>query len=91
MPKPTAEDYEGRLAAQRAILITLVDTLLQAGLLSATGLEQDLVVRDGQEDPGVLPEQGFAFENARAEEMRAIIGRAIERFEARTKIDGAAG
>jgi hypothetical protein len=74
MNPSSPEALEGRILAQRKILVEILSRLAQsdAGLLDA--LEERTVFRDHEEDPGVAdvsPE--FAIEAAIAEEVRLIV------------------
>jgi hypothetical protein len=79
----TIEELEGRLSAQREILIAFLAAYLSGDskTLSAR-LRDETVFMDGEEDPGVVPSEAFAFEEARSAEIRAILGAAQARVAA---------
>jgi hypothetical protein len=79
----TIEELEGRLSAQREILIAFLAAYLSddSKTLSAR-LRDETVFMDGEEDPGVVPSEAFAFEEARSAEIRAILGAAQARVAA---------
>jgi hypothetical protein len=79
----TIEELEGRLSAQREILIAFLAAYLSGDskTLSAR-LRDETVFMDGEEDPGVVPSEAFAFEEARSAEIRAILGAAQARAAA---------
>lgn len=81
----TIEEIEGRLSAQREILVSLLAAYL-AGDTHDLGarLRDETIFMDGEEDPGVVPSEGFAFEAARADEIRAILRAAQARAATRT-------
>lgn len=85
MPDNSLEELEGRLAAHRELLVTVVCALIENAPLSARDLEQEKLVRNGEEDPGAVPGRAFAIANARTEEMAAVIDRALERVVARER------
>jgi len=65
---------EGRLTAQAKLLAMLIAELDREGRADRFWLflEDRLNVQDGEEDPGVVPVEGFGFEGAVAEELRMI-------------------
>jgi hypothetical protein len=80
---------EGRLNAHREILISLVTEALLAPhganhLLR--NLEQEVLLRDGSEDPGATPSAGLGRGNEKSQEIREILETAKERAEALRRI-----
>jgi hypothetical protein len=77
------DEFEGRLSAQREILISLLAAVLSGnnGPLEQLMRDEEIFM-NGQEDPGVLPTEAFALESARAEEIRTILTAARARAEA---------
>ena len=75
---------EFQLAAHRELLIGLLGIVRQArpeewqSLLGQ--VEDDLVVKDHEEDPGVVPSEAFAAQNALSEELQAILHAVQARF-----------
>lgn len=82
------EDVEGQLSAHRELMVTVLAALVESGALSATSLEQEMLVRDGQEDPGAVPASAYAIEGARAQEMRAIVERVLNRIRLHGRASG---
>ncbi|MDB5526758.1 MAG: hypothetical protein JWM58_4521 [Rhizobium sp.] len=82
----TVDELEGRLSAQREILISVLAALLSGGpnTLNAK-LKDETIFMDGEEDPGVVPSEAYAFEAARAAEIRSILGAAKARVAAEKK------
>jgi hypothetical protein len=79
----TMEELEGRLSAQREILIAFLAAYLSGSheTLNAR-LRDETIFMDGEEDPGAMPSEAFAFEAARASEIRAILKAAQARAAA---------
>lgn len=77
----------GRLNAHRELLIELTSLLMaERGRVPAGaqgGPGEDLAVYDQEEDPGVIPTDGFAEQAEYAAEVRAIFDAAKARLEAR--------
>lgn len=77
----------GRLNAHRELLIELTSLLMaERGRVPAGaqgGPGEDLAVYDQEEDPGVIPTDGFAEQAEYASEVRAIFDAAKARLEAR--------
>jgi len=82
----TMEELEGRLSAQREVLISFLAAYLSDGrdTLNAR-LKDETIFMDGEEDPGVMPSEAFAFETARAAEIRDILKAAQARAAAEKK------
>lgn len=79
----TIEELEGRLSAQREILITFLAAYLSDDHDSLTGkLRDETMFMDGEEDPGAVPSEAYAFEAARADEIRSILRAAQARVAA---------
>ena len=79
------QEIEGRLNAHREILVSLIAAAMTgpeavSGL--ARSLGEDVLPRDGAEDPGLTPSAGFASGAEKAEEIRAILSAASDRAEA---------
>ena len=68
------DELEGRLSAQREILVSLLAAFL-GGDSKTLGerLKDETIFMDGEEDPGIVPSEAFAFETARAAEIRSIL------------------
>lgn len=79
----------GRLNAHRELLIELTSLLMAerghvpAGAQGGPG--DDLAVYDQEEDPGVIPTDGFAEQAEFASEVRAIFDAARARMEAKSR------
>jgi len=79
----TIEEGEGRLSAQREILIAFLAAYLSGDSKSLSArLRDETMFMDGEEDPGVVPSEAFAFEEARSAEIRAILKAAQARAAA---------
>ncbi len=85
MSATSLEELEGRLIAQRELLIELLSAMI-GGEVTVTAflqrLRDDATFKDNEEDPGVLPDNAFAIENAAAREVRAILEAARARAAA---------
>jgi hypothetical protein len=80
---------EGRLNAHREILISLVtEALLAPGGANhmLRNLEQEVLLRDGSEDPGATPSAGLGRGNEKSQEIREILQTAQERAAALRRI-----
>jgi hypothetical protein len=81
----TAEELEGRLNAHRELMIEMLAAMI-GGEVTITAflqrLRDDATFKDNEEDPGVVPGEGFAIENAMAREVRAILEAARARAAA---------
>jgi len=79
----TIEELEGRLSAQREVLIAFLAAYLSGDSKSLSArLGDETMFMDGEEDPGVIPSEAFAFEEARSAEIRAILKAAQARAAA---------
>jgi hypothetical protein len=79
----TTEELEGRISAQREILIAFLAAYLSGDSKTLIArLRDETVFMDGEEDPGVIPSEAFAFEEARSAEIRAILKAAQARAAA---------
>ncbi|MCF6367959.1 hypothetical protein [Rhizobium halophilum] len=81
----TPEELEGRLNAHRELMIDMLAAMIGGEAATADFLRKlrsDATFKDNEEDPGVLPEQGFAIENAAAVELRSILEAAKARASA---------
>ncbi|HEX5933909.1 MAG TPA: hypothetical protein VFY63_07070 [Pseudorhizobium sp.] len=87
MSSLTKEELEGRLSAHRELLIDMLAAMI-GGEVTITQflkkLRDDGTFKDNEEDPGLLPDVGFAIENAAARELRTI----LEAARARAAADG---
>lgn len=85
MTAMTAEELEGRLNAHRELMIEMLAAMI-GGEVTITAflqrLRDDATFKDNEEDPGVVPGEGFAIENAMAREVRAILEAARARAAA---------
>jgi hypothetical protein len=85
MSTSTLQELEGRLNAQRELMIEMLAAMI-GGEITITAflrrLRDDATFKDNEEDPGVIPEDAFAIENAAAREVRAILEAARARAEA---------
>ncbi|MBB6180587.1 hypothetical protein [Pseudorhizobium flavum] len=81
----TPEELEGRLNAHRELMIDMLAAMI-GGEMQITRfiqrLRDDATFKDNEEDPGVLPESGFAIENAAARELRTVLQAAQARAAA---------
>jgi hypothetical protein len=79
----THDELEGRLSAQREILTCLLAAAISGdrGVIETMLKDEDNVL-DGNEDPGSLPTTAYAFEAARAHEVRTIVDAAKARAAA---------
>ena len=65
---------EGRINAQRELIVTILASLLRDGKIADLDrIEQEIVPVNGEEDPGVVPSAAYAIEGAAAEEIRTIL------------------
>jgi hypothetical protein len=77
------EELEGRLSAQREILIAFLAAYLSNDHEKLTKrLRDETVFMDGEEDPGAIPSEAYAFEAARSDEIRSILRAAQARVAA---------
>lgn len=77
-----SQEFERRLDAHREVLTALVAALARTdGDDILDRLEPETLFMNGQEDPGVLPSEAFALENAHADEIRRIVDAARQRAE----------
>ncbi|OHV84838.1 hypothetical protein [Rhizobium sp. LCM 4573] len=85
MTAMTAQELEGRLNAHRELMIDLLAAMI-GGEVTITAflqkLRDDATFKDNEEDPGVMPEDGFAIENSAAREVRSILEAARARADA---------
>jgi hypothetical protein len=84
----TPEELEGRLNAHRELMIDMLAAMI-GGEVAVTEflkkLRSDATFKDNEEDPGVLPDQDYAIENAAARELRTILEAAGARASAETR------
>ena len=85
MSSLTTEELEGRLSAHRELLIDMLAAMI-GGEVTITQflkkLRDDGTFKDNEEDPGLLPDTGFAIENSAARELRTILEAARARAAA---------
>ncbi|ATN32999.1 hypothetical protein ACO34A_04185 [Rhizobium sp. ACO-34A] len=84
---------EGRLNAHREILVSLLTAAMmspEALVDMVRSLEQDIMTRDGAEDPGLTPSAGYASGAERSDEIREILVTARERAAALQRIKAVA-
>lgn len=80
MSPSSPEALEGRILAQRKILVELLARFARTDPSVLQALEDRAVFRDHEEDPGVAdPSPEFAIEAAVAEEVRLILEGARQR------------
>ncbi|NRP72438.1 hypothetical protein ILFOPFJJ_03336 [Ensifer psoraleae] len=81
------ENIEFRLAAHREILVAVLSALAKnddAWLVINRILEEELIVQDHEEDPGIVPSEAFARQNAVTTEISSILQDASARAAAET-------
>ena len=81
----TMEEMEGRLSAHRELMIDMLAAMIGGETTINQFLKKlrdDGTYKDHEEDPGVLPDGGFAIENAAARELRTILEAARARAAA---------
>ncbi len=89
MDESDVNKLRGRLNAHRELLIELTSLMMSdhgrvpAGAQGGPG--EDLAVYDQEEDPGVIPTEGYAEQAEFAAEVRAIFEAAQARMKARVK------
>jgi hypothetical protein len=79
------EELEGRLNAHRELMIEMLAAMIGGEVTITTFLRKlrdDATSKDNEEDPGSIPEEAFAIENAAAREMRSILEAARARAAA---------
>ncbi|WP_331376654.1 hypothetical protein [Sinorhizobium chiapasense] len=70
------ENIEFRLAAHREILVAVLSALAKNddAWSKINGiLEEELIVQDHEEDPGIVPSEAFARQNAMTAEISSIL------------------
>lgn len=80
----TAPELEARLNAHREVLITLMAAMMAEGRYGRVfdDLRQEAIVRDGEEDPGIVPSTAFAVETHTADEIARLLDAARARARA---------
>lgn len=76
------EDLEFRLAAHREILVAVLAALARHDDVWTEvrrALDQALVVQDHEEDPGIVPSEAFARQNAMIAEITSMLQDAATR------------
>jgi hypothetical protein len=84
-PIQSPELVDARLNAYRRLLIGVMTHMAadEAGRKMLESIARDTeTVADHEEDPGVMPDAGFAAQNHTDEEIRTIIATALTRAEA---------
>jgi hypothetical protein len=82
------QSIEGRLNAHREILICLLTSALlrpDSTLELLRSLEEEVLIRDGAEDPGLTPSAGIARAGKKSDEIRQILDTARARADALTR------
>ncbi|MCJ7997092.1 hypothetical protein J5N58_21735 [Rhizobium cremeum] len=85
---------EGRLNAHREILVSLLAAAMMAPEAlteMVRSLEQEVLTRDGAEDPGLTPSAGYASGAEKSEEIREILITARERAAALARMRAQSG
>jgi hypothetical protein len=74
MPEASLTTLDARITAQSKLLAMIVAELERDGRAERLWrfLESRVSFQDGEEDPGAIPSEAFAFEGAVAAEMRLI-------------------
>lgn len=83
------QEIEGRLNAHREILVSLLAAAIngpEAVSAMVHSLGEDVLPKDGAEDPGLTPSAGYASGAEKADEIRAILSAANDRAEALRRI-----
>ena len=84
-PQQSSDQIDGRLNAYRRLLIGLMTHVARDAngreLLETMARDTEIVA-DHEEDPGVLPDEGFAGQRLADDEIRSIIMTALTRAEA---------
>lgn len=83
------QEIEGRLNAHREILVSLLAAAIngpEAVSSMVRSLGEDVLPKDGAEDPGLTPSAGYASGAEKADEIRAILSAANDRAEALRRI-----
>lgn len=89
MTEMARQEIEGRLNAHREILVSLLAAAINgpeavSGMVRSLG--EEVLPKDGTEDPGLTPSAGYASGAEKAEEIRAILSAANDRAEALRRI-----
>lgn len=82
------EQLEGKLNAHRELMIDFIAALLggdESVQAFTKRLADDASYKDHEEDPGAVPSEGIAIENAAATEVRAILEAARARARAASR------
>ena len=77
------QEFQGRLNAHRELLIAILAAVMsgRTGDLAQT-LRDEMTFKNGEEDPGIEPGDGYAVETRMADEMRAVVEAALARARA---------
>lgn len=89
MTDTARQEIEGRLNAHREILVSLLAAAIngpEAVSAIVLSLGEDVLPKDGAEDPGLTPSAGYASGAEKADEIRAILSAANARAEALRRI-----
>lgn len=81
----TPDAMEGKINAYRGILVSLLSIVVNDERYKAMfdELENDTMFMDGEEDPGIVPTDGFAVDAVAAAEIRSLIDAARARAKHR--------
>jgi hypothetical protein len=77
------QELEGRILAHRKLLVALLNALARAAPdpdVVWNDIRDSALLLDHEEDPGAIPEAGFAMQVQETEELRSIISQAETRF-----------
>lgn len=81
MNPSSLEILEGRIIAQRKVLVEILALMAEQDDNLLNFLEERSIFRDHEEDPGVVdPSPEFAIEAAAADEFRMIVDAARQRI-----------
>lgn len=77
-------ELEARLNAHREVLISLMASMMAEGRHARVfdELQQDAVLADGEEDPGIIPSKAYASEAHAADEISRLLDAARARARA---------
>lgn len=84
-PPQSPQTVDARLNAYRRLLIGVMTHLArdETGRHMLEGMARDTqILADHEEDPGVLPDEGFAAQSLADEEIRTVVATALTRAQA---------